>query len=172
MARAKNKQQLLEWGEKEFENLILVLDELTQEQLIDSTVFGNRTVKDMIAHLYAWHLLFLRWYKEGMAGRKPEKPAPDYSWKETPQLNEELFQKYKDVSWQEISAKFKESHNEIMALIERHGNSDLEEKKQYAWTGSTSMASYLAAATTSHYRWATSLIRKANLIPSTRRLKS
>lgn len=160
MARARNKQQLLEFGEKELAKLLELVSILTSEQLTKKEVFENRTVKDVIAHLHAWHLLFLTWYKEGMAGNNPEKPAPGFTWKTTPELNEKLYQDYKDIGWKETLSKFKKSHKQIMDLIKKHNDSELEEKEKYGWTGSASLASYMASSTSSHYQWASSLIKK------------
>jgi hypothetical protein len=163
MAKARTKRQLLESGEKEFGHLLGILGSLRPDHLTTQPVFANRTIKDVIAHLYAWQMLFLRWYEEGMAGQMPVKPAPGYTWKATPQLNEELYRTYKAIPLEEIVAKFKDSHRRIMGLIEAHSAPDLEEKGKYSWTGSTSLASYVAAATSSHYRWATTLIKKCGL---------
>ncbi len=37
---------------------------------------------------------------------------------------------------------------------------DLFAKKRYPWTGTTSVGAYLVSATSSHYAWASRLIRK------------
>ena len=160
MPRARNKQQLIEFGNSEFNKLNDLLATIAEQDLVNKPVFDNRTVKDIIAHLYAWHELFFNWYEVGMAGEKPEIPAPGYSFKDTPALNEDLYQKYKDISWQEILTSFNETHQRIMALIDSHSDEELTTKKQYAWTGSTNLASYLASATSSHYVWASQMIRK------------
>ena len=41
----------------------------------------NRNIKDVIAHLHHWHLLFLDWYRVGMEGGKPDMPPKDISGK-------------------------------------------------------------------------------------------
>ncbi len=160
MPRARSKQQLLEFGEKEYTRLMSLLDNLNEGQLTQQPVYDNRTCKDILAHLYAWHLLFLTWYEEGMAGGKPVKPAPGYTFTDTPALNEKLYQDYKDMPWEEVLGKFIASHEKVMGIIEGHSPAELEEMGKFAWTGSTNMASYLASATSSHYQWASELIRK------------
>jgi hypothetical protein len=110
VARARDKQQLLEYGEVELAKLLELVGRMSDVQIVNEEVYEGRTVKDIFAHLHAWHLLYLTWYKEGMAGGNPVKPAPGYTWKTTPQLNEKLYQEYKDVDWAEIVEKFKKSH--------------------------------------------------------------
>ena len=95
-----------------------------------------------------------------MANNKPAIPAPGYSFKDTPSLNEKMYQEYKNVSWEEILNSFKKSHLKIMKLIEKHSDIELTEKKKYSWTGSTNLASYFASATSSHYMWANDLLKK------------
>jgi hypothetical protein len=48
----------------------------------------------------------------------------------------------------------------VRALVERHEEADLFTKKRYAWTGSTSLGSYAVSCTSSHYTWASDLIRR------------
>ena len=160
MARARNKQQLLEFGDVEFTTLLNHIAELDDLTMTKEHVFDNRTVKDIIAHLYAWHQLLLTWYNEGMTDKKPQIPAPGYTFKETPELNEKLYQEYKDIELKDITKKLKASHNKLMKVIESHTDKELTTKKKYSWTGSTYMGSYMASATSSHYNWANSLIKK------------
>lgn len=160
MARARDKEQLINFGDKEFKTLLDHLADLSDENITKTPVFDNRTVKDIIAHLLAWHSLFFTWYEEGMADKKPEIPAPGYTFKDTPQLNEKLYQDYKDMPWEEVLKNFKESHNQIMEIIKKHSDEELTTKKKYKWTGSTDMCSYFASATSSHYAWANDLIKK------------
>jgi hypothetical protein len=123
-------------------------------------VFENRTVKDIMTHLFAWHELFFQWYKDGMAGQKPEIPAPGYTFKTTPELNAMLYQKYKDLSFKDAKTTLNSTHKKIMALISKHTDEELTENKLYKWTGTTNLASYFASATSSHYTWSNSLLKK------------
>jgi hypothetical protein len=41
-----------------------------------------------------------------------------------------------------------------------YSEEDLVSKRRFAWTGSTSVGSYAVSATTSHYDWARTLIRR------------
>jgi len=160
MARAQNKQQLLDFGQKEYQRLFDLISQLSPKQRDQEFIFGNRTSKDIVAHLYAWQLLELSWYKEGMSGKKPEIPAPGYTFKDAPKLNEELYQDYKNIPWDDLKNKFSDSHNALMKVIDSHTDKELSTKKKYAWTGTTSITCYLASALSSHYVWAIDLIHK------------
>jgi hypothetical protein len=160
MSRARNKKELLEFGEFEFKRLFQLINELSPKMRDEQYVFGNRTTKDIVAHLYAWHLLLLGWYEEGMKGKKPRIPAPGYTIKDIPALNEKLYQEYKSISWPDLKNKFVGTHRKIVAIISEYSDKELRTKKKYIWTGSTDMASYFASALSSHYVWAINHMRK------------
>lgn len=158
MPRARNKEQLLSFADQEFSALNKLIDTLDSKQRNKEYIFDNRTSKDIVAHLYAWQLLELDWYKEGMKGKKPAIPAPGYTFKDAPTLNEKLYQEYKNIKWEDLIKKFTATHNKLLEIIKSHTDDELTLKKKYAWTGTTNMASYFASALSSHYVWAKDLI--------------
>ncbi len=160
MARAQNKAQLLEFGKTELDRLISLINQLSDNQRDKEFVFDNRTAKDIVAHVYAWQLLEVDWYEVGMHGGKPQIPAPGYTFKDAPTLNEKLYQEYKLMKWDELIKKLKNAHNKLITIINSHTDNELSTKKRYAWTGSTSMTCYFASALSSHYVWAVDLVRK------------
>lgn len=160
MPRARNKAELLEFGEAQYKRLMGLVEDLSEEQRDKMSVFDNRTVKDIVAHLDAWLGLFLEWYRIGMSGEKPHIPAPGYTFKELPALNEALYQQEKDKDWATVIDNFQKKHAEVIALVAMHSDDELTTKKKYSWTGSTNLASYLASSTSSHYVWANDLISK------------
>lgn len=160
MSRAQNKQQLLDFGKREFDRLMKLVGTLTPNQRDKEHVFDNRTTKDIVAHLYAWQLMELTWYEEGMSGKKPAIPAPGYTFKDAPALNEKLYQEYRSIVWDDLIQKFTKTHYQLLSIVNKHSDEELSTKKKYAWTGSTSITCYLASGLSSHYVWAIDLIRK------------
>ncbi|WP_424961222.1 ClbS/DfsB family four-helix bundle protein [Ekhidna sp.] len=162
MPRPKSKNELLEQSEKNFNKLIEFIGSFStteqEEEFAPGTL--NRNIRDVLAHLHHWHLLFLDWYNVGMSGSKPEMPAKGYTWKTTSELNHDIREQYKHLKVDLVHDKFKRSHNQLMELINRHTNDELFEKKRYKWTGSTSLGAYLVSSTSSHYDWAFKLIKK------------
>lgn len=121
----------------------------------------DRNVRDVLAHLLEWHRMMRRWYDEGMAGRKPAIPGEGYSWQTLPALNQTIWQAAQDLSLTEVKAGLARSHADMMTIIDAHSEDELFTKKRYGWTGSTSLAAYLISATSSHYDWALTKLRKA-----------
>ena len=163
MPRPKTKSELLNQSEKNFKGLNHLIDSLDEIKQIGEFPPGtmNRNIRDVLAHIYHWQLLFFEWYEIGMKGNKPEMPAKGHSWKSTPDLNREIWMKYQSADLTAIRSKLNGTHNKIQALIQSHTNEELFTKKKYKWTGSTSLGAYLISTTSSHYDWGLKLIRKS-----------
>ncbi|MFK7932098.1 MAG: ClbS/DfsB family four-helix bundle protein [Saprospiraceae bacterium] len=162
MARPKTKSELLSLSQSNYEKLIQWIEkyDLTEQQMDFSGSTMNRNIRDVLAHLHHWHLMFLEWYKIGMQGQKPAMPAEGYTWKTVPQLNRWIWEQYRDVDLVVVKKMLQESYTEVQKIIERHTDEELFTKKRYKWTGSTSLGAYLVSATSSHYDWAWKLIKK------------
>ncbi len=118
------------------------------------------SIKDILGHLDAWHSMFLIWEKAGAAGESVEMPAPGYTWKDTPALNDRIYTEVKDDLYDEIVGRLDLSHQQVRAVLMSYSDDDLFTKKRFTWTGSTSVGSYAVSATSSHYNWARKLIRR------------
>lgn len=162
MSRPKTKGELINASSANFKNLGVYIENLEANILSQNfeTAGLNQNIRDVISHLYHWHKLFLQWYSEGMNGQKPEMPAKGYKWKDVPALNKKIWSIYQDNTLEEVVSLLEGSHNEIYKIIEQHTDRELFEKQKYAWTGSTSLGSYLISASSSHYAWALKYIRK------------
>lgn len=162
MPRPKNKSGLLSLSQKNYLKLVDLIDSLPegQQQTEFPKGYLNQNVRDVVAHLHHWHLLFLEWYKLGMNGQKPAMPAEGYTWKTLPDLNRKIQRTYSSISLDKAREQLAHSFQDLQRCIERHTDIELFEKKRYTWTGTTSLAAYLISATSSHYDWALKLIRK------------
>lgn len=163
MARPKTKNELLQLSAKNFEKLNHFVDSFNSEEQIKEFPKGtmNRNIRDVLAHLHHWHILVQGWCEIGMTGEKPEIPAKGYTWRTTPELNHNIWEKYNSEDLEKIRTDLGESYLQLQKLINKHTNDELFEKKRYKWTGSTSLGAYLISATSSHYDWAYKLIKKA-----------
>lgn len=163
MPRPITKTELLDQSQSNYKRLMDFIEGMDpaeqQKEFPPATM--NRNIADVLFHLHHWHLMMLKWYDEGMQGQKPAMPAPGYSWKNTPELNLWIWEKYKIEGLEAAKARFADSHQKVLAIIVEHSNEELFEKKRYKWTGSTSLGAYLISSTSSHYDWAYKLIKRA-----------
>jgi len=163
MPRPKNKTELLDLSEKNFDTLFELINSFSKQDQQKEFPKGtmNRNICDVLMHLHVWHLMMEDWYKVGMKGQKPDMPAKGYTWKTTPDLNRMIWEKYKDEKLDSAKRKVRSSYKKMRKIIESHSDKELFTKKKYHWTGSTSLGAYLVSATSSHYDWAIKLIKKA-----------
>ncbi|MBK8847335.1 MAG: ClbS/DfsB family four-helix bundle protein [Bacteroidetes bacterium] len=163
MPRPTNKLELLSLSEKNFKALNNLVDSFSVAEQNKEFPKGtmNRNIRDVLAHLYHWHLLMAEWYNIGMKGALPEVPAKGYTWKTTPDLNKKIWETYRATDLKNARRQLTMSNIQMMELIGKHSNEELFEKKRYKWTGTTSLGAYFISATSSHYDWAFRLIKKA-----------
>ena len=153
MARPTN--ELLRQARANFDKLLQFV-ELIPEAIRNNEFDLNgrdKTISDVICHLHEWNLMMTRWYETGMAGGEPEMPGAGYTWKTLPAFNRIIWERYKGTPLYEALTLFKDSYKKVIALIEKHTDEELFTKKQYTWTGSTSLGAYFISATSSHYDW-------------------
>ena len=155
MARPTDKESLLSLSKLNFDKLLDFIAAIPDDMKEKEFKLNERdkTISDVICHLHEWHLMMLRWYAEGMDGKKPVMPGEGYTWKTLPAYNRTVWEKYKGTKLNDALAMFKESHNAVMKLIEKHTDEELFTKKKYSWTGSTSLGSYFVSSASSHYDW-------------------
>lgn len=160
MPRPTSRSELLARIDSEFEALLAEVDRLHGADLLAPGACGEWSVKDLLAHLDAWHDLFLTWEDAGRAGRTVSIPAPGFTWKQTPALNDVLWRRHRDDSLGEVLARLRATHARVRDVVSAYDEQDLFTKGRFAWTGSTSVGSYAVSASTSHYDWARKLVRR------------
>jgi len=163
MPKPKTKTELLEAGQSGFKTLMELVNSYSTEEVETDFPKGtlNRNIRDVLTHLHQWHLFILDWYAVGMKGEKPNMPAEGYTWLTLPALNKKIWQDYQSMELETAKTLLNKSFKQAQALITKHTDEELFEKKNYKWTGSTSLAVYLISNTVSHYNWAIKLIKNA-----------
>jgi hypothetical protein len=162
MQRPTNKEELIFQSEETFLELLELIDSFPEEYknktyTNDELNDRDKTFADVITHLHEWHLMRKNWYEEGMAGKKP---SLSYSLQMLPFINRSIWEKYKGAELKKAITMFKKSHKDIMILIGNHSNEELFTKKQYDFTGSTSLGAYFYYNTADHYNWGLKTIKQ------------
>lgn len=163
MARPQTKKDLQVQATKNFDKLMVYINNLSGEEQTKEFPEGtmNRNIRDVLAHLHEWHNMVLEWYTVGMKGDTPDIPARGYNWRQIPELNRKIWERYSKTSLEDSKKMVTQSHDQIMEIVERHSNDELFERSRYSWAGNNAVGSYLVSCTSSHYDWGLKLIRKA-----------
>jgi len=108
MPKPNTKETLLKASKENYERLNNYLDEFDSNDYLTAfpKQFLNRNIRDVVAHMHHWHLLFLDWYKEGMKGNQPQMPAEGYTWRTIGDLNKVVQKKYSNQSFKEVRKYF------------------------------------------------------------------
>ncbi len=159
MPRPATQAELLERIDAEFDRLMAEVDRIDAADRVLPGACEDWSVKDLLAHLDAWHELFLGWEAAGLAGERPEMPAPGYGWSDSPALNDEIWRRHRNDPWDEVVARLEASRDRVRSVVAGYDPDALFEKRRWPWTGSTSVGSYAVSATSSHYDWARKLVR-------------
>ncbi|MCL2090505.1 MAG: ClbS/DfsB family four-helix bundle protein [Micrococcales bacterium] len=163
MPRPTTRDELLVAAAAGYDKVVAFVAALPAEQREAEFAFDDRdrNVRDVVAHLVAWQRMMRRWYDEGMADRKPAIPGEGYTWKTLPELNQVVWADAQGIGLVEAMAALSQTHQDMTSLVEAHTDDELFTKKRYRWTGTTSLGAYLVSATSSHYDWAMTKLRKA-----------
>jgi uncharacterized protein (TIGR03083 family) len=161
MPKPTTKNQIIEASQKERNALEELLATLTPEQMTEPGTVGEWAIKDVLSHLFEWEEMVLKWYAAGVKGKNPAIPSEEYNWAQLPQLNHAIYLKHRAKALADVLKTFRTSYKKIMKTLEGMPEKELFTKGMYPWTRNNLLAAYFVSATSSHYRWARTVIRKA-----------
>jgi hypothetical protein len=162
MGRRLPKKQLLDEIDRERRALDETLAALSKREMTKPGVTrGGWSVKDVLAHLVEWQQMNLNWYAAGLRGEKPAMPAPGFTLRELPRLNQMIYRKHHRRSLKAVLDDYRTYHKRVVDLIESLPDDDLVTLERFSWTGpSWTLSDYLRASTAAHYLWARTRIRR------------
>lgn len=118
----------------------------------------DRNVRDVVAHLHAWHILLEKWYADGAAGGTPAIPADGYTWGQLGELNEELRRQWQGTTLAELLPLLRASHEALQAMVALHTDRELTASDAYAWTQGSPLGEFAWECGGNHYAWARGVI--------------
>ena len=122
---------------------------------------GGWSVKDVLVHLTEWQEMCLGWYAAGVRGERPAMPAPGFTMRDLPRLNETIYRKHRRRPLSDVLCDYHRQHEQVIALIESLSDADLVTMDRFSWTGpSWTLSDYLRASTAAHYLWARTRISR------------
>jgi len=174
MSRPTNKPELIKSANEQFENLWKLIDSITDEERNAPFDFSNeflqkqkeahwrrdKNLRDVLVHLYEWHMLLLNWVKSNQSGNtNPFLPEP-YNWKTYGLMNIGFWEKHQATPYEQAQTILQGSHIVVIALIETFSNDELFTKNHFSWTGTSTLGAYCVSATSSHYDWAIKKVKQ------------
>lgn len=170
MSRPTTKAALLAVSQEDYEMLMTLIFNLKNpeqnfsfvitDKMTQAHWLRDKNIRDVLIHLYEWHLLVINWVKANQAGQaQPFFPKP-YNWRTYGELNQEFVEKHQATSLEQAKALLAGSHKDMLELIETFSNEALFTNQHFSWTGTTTLGSYFVSSLASHYDWAIKKIKK------------
>ena len=161
MPQPQDKQSLIASAQSDYEALIGAIETADAEAL--STPFlpsdkpakcttfqqGN-DVKDLLVHALEWQRLQSAFVANIRKG-EPRDFIPEPYRKNYKEMDQVNFEKHRSTSLESAIAMLKESHVEMMRLIESFSEEELFGKKVFRVTYTTTMAAYFMSVTCQPY---------------------
>jgi len=166
MARPTTKKELIDAAVVSWDTMWKLIHSMPEEQRHAAFLFGDdpkrkeahwkrdQNLRDILVHLYEWHMLLLNWVTLNMAGKSaPFLPEP-FNWKTYGDMNVMFWEKHQSTPYEDAKVNVFSSHDKVMELIQTFTEEELFTKKHFSWTGTTTLGSYCISVVASHYDWA------------------
>ena len=125
-----DKADLLERIQTEHHKLEILLAQLDENQMVQSGVVGNWSVKDILAHITAWERCMLQWVGETRQGLIPRLPASKH---DLHRWNVRFYQENQASPLEEVLAAFDRSYQAVLQNIREAPEEELLKEIHGAW---------------------------------------
>jgi hypothetical protein len=170
MSKLATKADLIKAADEQFKKLWDMIDSMSNEEQNAEFDFGDiekkeshwdrdRNLRDVLIHLYEWHQLVLTWVANNEKGEKRSFLPPGITWANYQKMNVAFFEKHQSTPYNESKRMVKESHEQMMAMMERYSEAELFDKNAFNLGLRSSIADYCRSATSSHYVWASTKVK-------------
>lgn len=171
MARPTTKNDLIAASNNQYTALLSLLAAIPEKERLRPFSFDitkekqahwrrDKTIRDVLIHVYEWHQLVLNWVNRNLAGTAQPFFPTGYNWRNYGELNQVFFEQHQKTSLAEACELLQTTHDQVMRLIETFTDEELFSKQVYPWVGGTTLGSYFVSCTASHYDWAIKKIKK------------
>ena len=120
----------------------------------------DKCVRDVLAHLYEWHLLLINFIQKNLSGERTAFLPEPYNWKTYPQMNVQIWRQHQDTPLYKTKTLLAQTHEKVMTLTANFSDEELFTCGHFDFTGNLNLAFYVAGSTSSLYDWAIKKIKK------------
>jgi hypothetical protein len=149
------KEHILAALREQFGRWEKLLASLNEEQITKPSFDYDWSIKDVIAHLWAWQQISIARMDAGWHNRGPE--FPDWivksveNWEDkADHVNAMTFERYHDKPWFEIHQSWKDGFLRLLEIGEKISERDLLDGDRYPWLKGYSLAFILVASYDHH----------------------
>jgi hypothetical protein len=149
------KEHILMALREQFNNWEILLATLGEDQATLPHFDLDWSIKDVVAHLWAWQQISIARMEGGLRDQEPEYPAWIVSigdgWEEdADRVNALTFERQHDKPWSEIFQNWKNGFLKFLELGNKLSERDLLDGDRYPWLKGYSLAAILIASYDHH----------------------
>ena len=132
------KQHILTGLREERDEWDELLKQLDEAQMDAPLLPSDWSIKDEMAHLWAWQQRSIARCEAALRDRAPEFPRweagvdPEVE-ESTDQVNGWIYQAYRDQPWSEVYHQWRDGFQRLLALAEQVSERDLLDSGRYPW---------------------------------------
>jgi len=149
------KDHILAALRDEFDHWEKLLSGLSEEQITQPRFDLDWSIKDVVAHLWAWQQISIARMEGGLHDREPAYPKwiveSIENWEEdADRVNALVFQHYHGKPWTEIFENWKTGFLRFLELANQISERNLLDGDKYRWLNGYSLAAILIASYDHH----------------------
>jgi hypothetical protein len=155
VATINDKNQILRMLNEEFNRWEELLAGMSEEQITDPHLPANWSMKDVIAHLWAWQQRSIARSEAALHNKEPEyprwperlEPDPD---EDVDQTNAWIYETNRDKPWSSVYADWRAQFLRLLELSKEIPEIDLLDPGRYAWMGGYPLSASLLGSYEHH----------------------
>ena len=149
------KNHILAALREEFDQWEKVLATLSETQIMTVLPPAELSVKDEIAHLWAWQQRSIARLEAGVNNTAPKLPqwlsdVDPENEADTDQINAYIYATYRDQPWPEVYSQWRTGFLRLLEVSEQIPEPALLDSSRYAWLGGYALAAVLIGSYDHH----------------------
>lgn len=143
-----NQKDLLEALEKSREDFLELIDNLSNEELVEPEVGSNWSVKDIMAHLTRWEAELVKLLWQVRMGQTPT--SAQFSRQPVDGLNAQWYEEMKSRDLRHILDDFHGVRAQTIRRVEEFSDKDLQDTRRFSWAEGKALWEWVAADSFKH----------------------
>jgi hypothetical protein len=151
MAQEMSKSKLLELIRTERQSLEEILLGFDDSQMLNPSLDGNWSIKDILAHIVTWEQRMVKWIEEALNGETPQILPAGMTWDDLDLWNEQTFMENQDIPLPGVLSDFHSSFTQVLMTVESLSEEDLIDPDRFEWRDGKPLWQMVSANTNWHY---------------------
>ena len=151
MNQEMTKRKLLDLIRSERKAFEEQLEGLDEEKMLQPTLDGDWSIKDILAHITTWEKRMVKWMEQTTQGETPQMLPPGMTWDDLDLWNEQTYVENKDFPLPKVLSDFHASFNQVLEIVEALSEEDLTNPERFEWRKGKPLWQIVSANTHWHY---------------------